>query len=80
MLVGDDAVEDGILDTALEGTYLGTGGKAEGAHDLIAINRRLEVAYAVALFKVLELHAHETEVVEEALLAQFVLRGDVGFA
>ena len=26
VLVGDDAVEDGILDAALEGTHLGTGG------------------------------------------------------
>ena len=80
MLVGDDAVEDGILDAALEGTHLGTGCEAKGAHDFVAVDRRLEVAYAVALLEVLELHAHEAEVVEEALLAHLVLRGDVGLA
>ena len=53
VLVGDDTIKDGIFDAAFEGTYLGAGGKAEGAHNLVAIDRGLEVAYAVAFLEVL---------------------------
>ena len=73
VLVGDDTIKDGIFDAAFEGPYLGAGGEAEGAHNLIAIDWGLEVAYAVALLKVFELHAHKAEVVEESLLAHLVL-------
>ena len=80
MLVGDDAIEDGILDATLEGAHLGAGRQTEGTHDFVTIDRGLEVAYAVALLQILEFHAHEAKVVQKPLLTHLVFRGDVCLA
>ena len=49
-------------------------------HDFRSVYRRLEVPNTVFLFQILQFLAHQLEIVQEALLAGFVLRGDVGLA
>ena len=73
MLVGDYSVEYGILDGTFKRSNLGTWCKVEYAHYLLAVYRWLEIAYAVLLFNVLELLAHNLEIIQELFLAYFVL-------
>ena len=80
MFVGDISVEDGILDVSLQCTDFAAGREAEDFHDFLAGDGGLELADAVALLQVDEFLTHQLEVVEEALLALGILRGDVRFA
>ena len=80
VLVGNNAVEDGVLDRFLEDADFTRRSEAVASHDLVAVDGRLEVADAVALLEVDELLTHELEIVEESLLALLVLRRDVSLA
>ena len=61
-VVGYLTVEDGILDGVFDSTNLAAGSDAEGVHDILTRDGRLEVAYAVALLQLDELALDELEV------------------
>lgn len=79
-VVGDDAVENGVLDGVLDDSNLVAGGEVEGLHDVDAADRGLEVADAVALFEFDEFLPYKLEVLHVAAHFLLVLAGDVGLA
>ena len=80
VVIGNDAVQYGILDSAFQRAHLPAGRQIECFHNLLTADRRLEVTDAVALLQVLQLLAHQLEVVQEALLTLHVLGSDIGLA
>ena len=80
IVVGNDAIENGILYSLLYQADFAARLYAESSHNLLAGDRRLETAHAVLLLKFHELLAHKDEVVEETAHLFLVFRGDVGFA
>ena len=79
-VVGDDAVEDGVLNGVLDDSNLVAGGEVEGLHDVDAADRGLEVADAVAFFEFDEFLPYKLEVLHVAAHFLLVLAGDVGLA
>ena len=80
VVVGNDAVEDGVLDGRLEFADQRTGFETEHLHDLVTHDRRLEVTDAVTLLEFDHLTHDEFVVVVETLDFVGVTRGDVGVA
>ena len=74
------AVKYGVFECTLQRTNFAARGQGEQSHDFVACNGRLEIAYAVFLFDVDELLAHDFEVLQKVLFALLILAGDVGFA
>ena len=79
IFIGDDALEDGILDGIFDKSYLTARSQSEGVHDELSGDRWLEVADAIFLLDVDELLASELIVVKVLADALGVLAGDVGF-
>ena len=48
VFIGNDAVQNGILNGTLQGTYLLARRKAESLHDFFTTDRRLEITDTVA--------------------------------
>ena len=80
MLVGHLAVENGVLEGRFQRTDFAARLEVEKTHDFVAVDGRLEVAYAVFLLNVHQFLAYDAEVLEKILLALLVLAGDVGLA
>lgn len=78
VLVGDSALEDGLLDGVLDEPHLSAGAEGKGLHDQFARDGRLEVAYPVLLLDIGELLPNEAIVVEVLTHLLRVLAGDVG--
>ena len=80
VVIGDLSVEDGILDGIFDITHGTRGVKAEGYHDFLTVNRRLEIANPVFLLNVNQFLLHQVKILAEALHLVLVLAGDVCLA
>ena len=80
VFVGYYAVEDGVFDDGFEFADNVRWFDAKYLHDFYAIDWRLEVADAVALFEFFEFDAYEVEIVGEAFDFLAVGTCDVAFA
>ena len=80
ILVADDAVEDSVLDGILDIAHGARRREAEGLHDFLAIDGRLEVAHTVLLLDVHQFAFYQVEILAEALHLVLVLARDVGLA
>ena len=80
MFIGNDTIENGILHRTFQLPHKSTRGKAEDAHNLLTVDRRLEVTYAVLLLYILQFLPHNSEIIQELLLAHLVLGGDICLA
>ena len=80
IFVGDNPVEDSVLDCLLDDTNRLRGGQVENTHDFLARDRRLEVAHPVLFLYVGQFLTYQLEVVEETAYLFRILAGDIGLA
>ena len=80
VFIGNDAVQNGILNGTLQGTYLLARRKAESLHDFFTTDRRLEITDTVAFLQILQLLAYQLKIIKEAFLTLHILGSNVGFA
>ena len=80
MLVGYDAVKDGILQCGLQFADFAAGWECKALHDFFAVHGRLEVTDAILLLNLFQFLTYKAEVLQEVAFLHLVAARDVGLA
>ena len=78
VFIGNNTIEDGVLDSHLDGAHFSARGEVERLHNLFAHDGWLEIADAVAFFEFHHLLPYELVVGAESAHFLLVFGRDVG--
>ena len=67
VFIGYHSIQNSIFNGAFQSSYLLAGFQIESFHDFFSTDRWLEIANAVALFKILQFLTHQLEIIKKTL-------------